>query len=197
MILVDPPAAPRLTPGGGALFLDRDGVINVDYGHVHRIEDIVFVPGIFALGRAAAAAGLPFIVVTNQAGIARGLYTEAEFVKLSEWMIARFAAEGCPLTRIAGCPHYPNFPESGGSPPCDCRKPEPGMILSAITDFDLDPATSIIIGDKPSDVEAGRRAGLGTRLLLAQGEEHPHAPAATATITSLDEAEAMVAAPHA
>lgn len=138
-----------------ALFLDRDGVINVDKAYVFRIDDFEFIPGIFELCRKYRSEGYLIIVITNQAGIARGLYTEKDFEELTLWMTDQFRDRGIEIAKVYHCPHHPYF-----TGPCDCRKPEPGMLLHAVRDFDLDISQCVLIGDKESDLEAGRRAGI-------------------------------------
>jgi D-glycero-D-manno-heptose 1,7-bisphosphate phosphatase len=138
-----------------ALFIDRDGVINVDKVHVSRKEDFEFTEGIFDLCRKYASEGYLIIVITNQAGIAKGLYSDKDFDKLSDWMTRQFDEKGILISKVYHCPHHPDF-----TGPCGCRKPEPGMILQAIKDFDLDISKSVLIGDMESDLEAGRRAGI-------------------------------------
>jgi len=138
-----------------ALFIDRDGVINVDKVHVFRREDFKFTERIFDICRKYANDGYYIIVITNQAGIAKGLYSEEDYQNLTAWMIEQFKLQGIPISKVYHCPH---FPEITG--PCDCRKPEPGMILQAVKEFDLDISECILIGDKESDLEAGRRAGI-------------------------------------
>jgi D-glycero-D-manno-heptose 1,7-bisphosphate phosphatase len=149
-----------------ALLLDRDGVINVDHGYVHTEKQFDYVPGIFDLARAAHCAGFLIVVVTNQAGIGRGYYGEADFHRLTEWMRARFAAEGAPIARVYFCPHHPEAGIARYRLDCFDRKPNPGMILRARTDLGLDLAASAMVGDKESDMEAGRRAGVGTLVLV-------------------------------
>lgn len=152
-----------------ALFLDRDGVVNVDHGYVHRREDVTFVDGIFALGRAAHHAGLPLVVVTNQAGIGRGYYDDATFHAVMTWMGEQFAREGCPLAAVYYCPHHPDATERYRRS-CDCRKPAPGMLLAAARDLHLDLASSLIVGDTASDMRAGAAAGLRQLFLLSDTE---------------------------
>lgn len=149
-----------------ALFLDRDGVINVDHGYVHREADFEFVDSIFPLVAAANGAGYAVIVVTNQAGIGRGYYSEADFHALTEWMCARFLANGASIDAVYFCPDHPQHGIGRFKRQSDCRKPAPGMLLQAERDHTLDLARSVLIGDKPSDIEAGRRAGVGTLLYL-------------------------------
>jgi D-glycero-D-manno-heptose 1,7-bisphosphate phosphatase len=143
-----------------AAFLDRDGVINVDTGYVHRIEDVEFVEGVFDLCHWLVQRDFCLIVVTNQAGVARGFYTERDVQQLHAWMASQFALRGIALKRFYYCPHHPEQ----GRPPynvaCPCRKPAPGMLLRAQQDCNLDLARSLLIGDRESDIEAGRTAGL-------------------------------------
>lgn len=159
------------SPGAPALFLDRDGVINRDDAYVHRADAFDFVPGVFELARAAARMAMPVVVVTNQAGIARGLYGEADFAALTHWMCERFLAEDAPITRIYYCPHHVDAQIDGYRLACACRKPEPGMILAAAGDLQLDLGRSLLVGDKASDMAAGARAGVGTLVLL--GDDPP------------------------
>jgi D-glycero-D-manno-heptose 1,7-bisphosphate phosphatase len=149
-----------------AVFLDRDGVVNVDRGYVHRARDFEFMPAALTACRQLACAGFALVVVTNQAGIARGRYGIEDFRQLSEWMAARFAEAGAPLSGIYFCPHHPRGSIPELSERCSCRKPEPGMILTAAEDLRLDLARSALVGDKWSDIVAGRRAGVGSCLLL-------------------------------
>lgn len=152
-----------------AVFLDRDGVINVDHGYVHRKEDFEFVDGIFEVCRHFQEQGYLLIVVTNQSGIARGMYSEEQFQELSGWMLERFKENGVEIAKVYHCPHHPEFgPEETRN--CDCRKPEPGMILQGIADFDLDPDLCFLIGDKASDREAAQRANLGGAEIIATGD---------------------------
>jgi D-glycero-D-manno-heptose 1,7-bisphosphate phosphatase len=154
------PPAPRR-----ALFLDRDGVINVDHGYVHSQERTEWMPGIFELVGLAASAGLVCVIVTNQAGISRGLYDDAQFRRYTEWMHGEFRARNAPLLATYHCPHHP---EAGTHATiCACRKPAPGMLLAAIRDFDIDPARSLMIGDKSGDIEAAAAAGVGFSILIA------------------------------
>lgn len=161
-----PEVAGLIGPGPHkALFLDRDGVINVDHGYVHKPEQTEWVPGIFDLARAARAAGYVLVVVTNQAGIARGYYDEAQFRIYTRWVHARFEAEGAPLLATYFCPHHPQAGGNSGQI-CQCRKPAPGMLLAAASDFGLALDRSVLVGDMPTDIAAGKRAGLAWTCLL-------------------------------
>jgi len=147
-----------------ALFLDRDGVINVDKVHVFSKDDFEFTPGIFDLCRKFSEGGYIIIVITNQAGIAKGLYTEGDYKILTEWMVSQFAEKGVTISKVYHCSHHPDI-----TGPCDCRKPNPGMIFQAIKDFDLEIDQCVLIGDKESDLEAGRRAGIPEKNLILSG----------------------------
>lgn len=146
-----------------ALFLDRDGVINYDPGYVYRIEDFEFMPGIFEALAGFMALGYEIFIVTNQSGIGRGYYSQSDFAKLSEYMIGKFATYGVEIRQIYHCPHIP-------SDNCNCRKPKPGMILQALDEHNIDPQVSLMIGDKPSDLEAARRAGVESGYLIGQND---------------------------
>jgi D-glycero-D-manno-heptose 1,7-bisphosphate phosphatase len=153
-----------------ALFIDRDGVINIDKVHVSEIARFEFTDGIFDLCRKYSAAGYRIIVITNQAGIAKGYYTENEFRLLTNWMIEAFNHQGIEIARVYHCPHHPDY-----SGRCNCRKPEPGMILKAVEEFDLEISGCVLIGDKESDLEAGRRAGIPeTNMILLTGTPKDH-----------------------
>jgi D-glycero-D-manno-heptose 1,7-bisphosphate phosphatase len=160
-----------------ALFLDRDGIINVDHGYVHRHEQFEFVPGIFALARHAAAVGWPVVVVTNQAGIGRGLFDEAAFHELTQWMCARFAAERAPIARVYHCPYHPEFGLGAYRLDHPWRKPRPGRILQAAADLGLDLPASALVGDAMTDVAAAAAAGFGLRILVGAARAEDVAPA--------------------
>ena len=150
-----------------AAFLDRDGVINLDHGYVHRWEDFEFVPGVVDGMRRLQAAGYALVIVTNQSGIARGYYDEAALERLHEKLRSTLAAQGVELAAIEYCPHLPQAEVARYALECGCRKPAPGMVLRAARVLDLDLAQSLLFGDRPSDLEAGTRAGVGRCVLLA------------------------------
>jgi D-glycero-D-manno-heptose 1,7-bisphosphate phosphatase len=154
-----------------ALFLDRDGVINVEKNYVYRIEDFEFIDGIFELCVKAQALGFKLVVITNQAGIARGYYAEADYERLTAWMVDRFAARGVRIDRVYYCPYHPTAGIGGYRRESFDRKPHPGMILRAKEELNLDLSRSVLIGDKDTDMEAGRAAGVKYNLRLAHGGE--------------------------
>lgn len=154
-----------------ALFLDRDGVINVDHAYVHRKEDFHFVDGIFALVAEATRMGYLVVVVTNQAGIGRGYYTEADFHELMAWVRQQFSLNGGQVDAVYFCPYHPVHGVGEYRKESDSRKPAPGMLLQAAADLDIDLANSIMVGDKASDMEAARAAGLKIRLCLGPDHE--------------------------
>jgi D-glycero-D-manno-heptose 1,7-bisphosphate phosphatase len=148
-----------------ALLLDRDGVINVDIGYLHRIADCRFVDGIFELTAEFAARGFAIVIVTNQAGIGRGYFGEAEFATLMGWMREEFLRRGVTITAVYHCPDHPTEGVGVYRRDNPWRKPGPGMFLQAAEDHALDLAASWCLGDKPSDVAGGRAAGVGTLVL--------------------------------
>lgn len=154
-----------------ALFLDRDGVINVDHPYVHSPEEFHFQEGIFELCRAAQSLNYLLLIVTNQSGIARGYFTEPDFLALTEWMLDRFAEQQIQFARVYYCPYHPVYGVGGYKHESPFRKPHPGMFLGAQTDFDLDLAESVLIGDKLLDMEAAIAAGVGTKILYRSGTE--------------------------
>lgn len=159
-VFIDP-RANDAGSSGPVLFLDRDGVINVDHGYVSAPSATQWVDGIFDLCRGAIALGYRLIVVTNQAGIARGYYTEAQFLEYTHWVHAVFHERGADLLATVYCPHHPTAGLEGLRVICPCRKPAPGMLLEAKARFRIDMESSALIGDKLSDIQAGVAAGVG------------------------------------
>lgn len=157
-----------------AVFLDRDGVITVDHGYTHRVEDFALVPG-SAQGLARLQrAGWRLVVVTNQSGIARGLYSNDDYERFTAHMRAALAAEGVRLDAVVHCPHLPDATVAAYRLQCDCRKPAPGMLLSAARELSLDVPASAMVGDRLSDVQAGRAAGVARCLLVRSGQPLSH-----------------------
>jgi D,D-heptose 1,7-bisphosphate phosphatase len=166
--------------GRRAVLLDRDGVLNVDRAHVHTPQDFEWVPGAVEAVKWLNDTGSLVIVVTNQAGIARGLYSESEYRRFEAWISARLAEKGAHVDAWYHCPHHPTEGSSELTTECECRKPAPGMLLRAVGEWALDPARTLMIGDKDSDLLAAAAAGLpAVRYeggdLLAFVRAHAHA----------------------
>jgi len=156
-----------------AAFLDRDGVINVDHGYVSRREDFQFVPGVLDGARRLHELGFALVVVTNQSGIGRGFYSVDAFTELTDWMKAEFRMAGAPLAGVYYCPHHPQDAIGDYRRECDCRKPAPGMLLRAARELGIDLAGSIMFGDRASDLDAARAAGVPLRILLGTNGRNP------------------------
>ena len=173
-----------------AVFLDRDGTLNKDVGYVHRKEDWQWLPGVAEALKRLRAVGYVLVVVSNQSGIARGMYDSEALRQLEEWVNTELATKNAAIDAWYYCPHLPEV-----TGPCECRKPEPGLILQAARDLELDLANSWMIGDRVRDVKAGLAAGCQSILLLPEGSDNsddddvpdgvavvPHLPAATVRI---------------
>lgn len=153
-----------------AAFLDRDGVICIDRGYLHRPQDFTFVPGALDGMRTLAGQGCLLTVVTNQSGIARGLFTEEDHAALTRHMVAELRAAGIELAGIRHCPHLPDARVAAYRQVCACRKPAPGMILDLARQLHVDLADSLLVGDRASDIQAGRAAGVGRCYLVRSGQ---------------------------
>ncbi|MBP6999766.1 MAG: D-glycero-beta-D-manno-heptose 1,7-bisphosphate 7-phosphatase, partial [Tepidiphilus sp.] len=158
--------------GRPAAFLDRDGVLNEDRGYVHRWEDFAFLPGVIDALRRLQQKGYLLVVITNQSAVARGLCAETDVLALHERMRAFLHGQGIELAGIYYCPHHPQGSVARYTRACACRKPEPGMILRAAQEHGIDLARSLLVGDKISDLEAGRAAGIPSLyLVVPPGQE--------------------------
>lgn len=153
-----------------AVFLDRDGVINVDHAYVYKPADFEFIDGVFEACRFFSQQGYLLIVVTNQSGIARGYYSEQDFQQLTSWMQQQFQANGITIDGVYYCPHHPDKGIEPYKRDCDCRKPAPGMLLQAIREHNIDPAASIMLGDKGADMQAAAAASIGRKILVQSGQ---------------------------
>ncbi len=149
--------ADRLRRG---LFLDRDGVINEEVGYLHRPEDCRLIEGIVPLLQTANQLGFVTCVVTNQAGIARGLYTEADFHALMAYMQEELLRQGARLDAVYFSPYHPVHGVGFYKRESDCRKPGPGMLLQAAREQGIDLSRSVLVGDRCSDLQAGEAAGI-------------------------------------
>jgi D-glycero-D-manno-heptose 1,7-bisphosphate phosphatase len=152
-----------------AAFVDRDGVINVESGFLHRIEQFEFLPGSIAGLARLQGAGYLLVVITNQSGIARGMYSEEDYRRLTAHMQQRLSGAGVHLDAIEYCPHLPDAAVARYRIECDCRKPLPGMLLRAARELNIDLPNSILVGDRGSDIQAGRSAGVGRCWLVRSG----------------------------
>ncbi|MEP4891806.1 MAG: D-glycero-beta-D-manno-heptose 1,7-bisphosphate 7-phosphatase [Aliiglaciecola sp.] len=153
-----------------ALFLDRDGVINVDHGYASRPQQIDFIEDIFPLCNWFQQQGYLIIVVTNQSGIGRGYYTEEDFLHLSQWMQAEFAQRGIKIAEFFFCPHHPEKAKGKYLKDCSCRKPNPGMLEQAKQKYDIDMSKSVMIGDNKTDMMAAAQAGVTKRFLYSTAD---------------------------
>lgn len=143
-----------------AAFFDRDGVLNEDIGFAHRPDQITWMPGAREAVKRLNDAGFLVFVVTNQAGVARGLYSEEHVRTLHRWMQQELHAVGAHVDAFYHCPHHPEHGEPPYRTNCACRKPEPGMLLQAMAEWPVEPKGSFLIGDRDTDLQAAQRAGI-------------------------------------
>lgn len=171
-----------------ALFLDRDGVINVDHGYVHKIEDFEFMSGIFDLAREAQKKGYLICVITNQAGIGRGYYGVSEFNHLTDWMCDEFLSQDVFISKVYYSPYHATHGIGKYKQDHQSRKPNPGMINQAVDEFHIDVSQSVLLGDKLTDVQAGETAGVGTNILyLGSDDVRPDSHLSYYTVATLNE----------
>ena len=147
-----------------AIFLDRDGVINKDLKYLYKIEDFIFINGIFKVCQHLQNLDYKIFIITNHSGISRGYYTQSDYQILSDWMISEFSKNSVTILDIFHCPHLPNSN-------CDCRKPNPGMLIEAKYKHNIDMQNSWMIGDKESDVQAAISSGVINTILLESGHK--------------------------
>ncbi len=145
-----------------AIFLDRDGVINVEKDYLYKIEDFEFIDGLFDALRYLKSLGFLFFVITNQSGIGRGYYTIEDFDRLTQWMKQRFAEENIIISQVEFCPHAPEVD-------CECRKPKIGMIQNIARNFQIDFENSWLIGDKESDIQCAINSGIANTIQVRSG----------------------------
>jgi D-glycero-D-manno-heptose 1,7-bisphosphate phosphatase len=161
-----------------AAFLDRDGVLNEDLGYVHRVADWRWLPGAVQACKRLQDAGYALVVVTNQSGVARGMYTLADVDTLHAHMQQQLAAAGVTLTDIYCCPHLPDAQLPDYRLDCSCRKPKPGMLLQALQEHGLDASRSVMVGDRVSDMLAGQAAGVARCIQVGPDRPAPDLAAA-------------------
>lgn len=178
-----------MTQGIPAVFLDRDGTINIDHGYVHEIDNFQFIEGAIEAMLELKKMGYALVLVTNQSGIARKIFTEDQFMQLTEWMDWSLADRGVDLDGIYFCPHHPEAIDEAYKKMCDCRKPQSGMLLDAQKELHIDMSASYMVGDKLEDMLAANAANVGNKILVRTGkpvtEEAEHA--ADLVINSLAE----------
>lgn len=180
--------------GRPGLFLDRDGVVNEDTHFVHRKEDFVFCEGIFELVRTGLALGYVPVIVTNQSGIARGLFTECDFNALTAWMLSMFETESAPVAKVYHCPFLPDGHVAAyRHPDHPWRKPAPGMIHAARDELGLDLSRSALVGDRWSDALAGAAAGLPLLALIGDRADRESAPGPVPPVARLPNLRAAAA----
>ena len=153
-------AHPTGIAGSAAVFFDRDGVLNRDLDYVHSSDRFEPVPGAADAIAWLNAGGRKVVFVTNQAGIARGYYSEEQFVAFTRWIEDWLAARGALIEATYYCPHHPTAGQGDYLRVCGCRKPEPGMIRAGLADLALDPARCFLVGDQPTDIAAAKAAGI-------------------------------------
>lgn len=181
-----------------AIFFDRDGTLAEEVGYAHRPEQFHIYPGAAAAVRRVNEAGWAAVLVTNQAGIARGMYPVEDMERLHALLAEHLAAHGAHLDAIYYCPHHPDF---GAVRDCDCRKPKPGLLRQAAQEHDLDLPRSWVIGDKRIDIEMARAVGARAALVLTGYGAHISAPLQEADVVAVEVAAAVDAifareAPH-
>lgn len=176
---------------GGALFLDRDGIIVEEVHYLNRVEDIRIVPAAMGIIARANTRDVPVVIVTNQAGVGRGLYDWRAFAAVQQVILSELAAAGAFVDAVYACSYHRPADAPHDHPDHPARKPNPGMLLRAARALPIDLASSWIVGDRASDVEAGRRAGIAGGIHvraghgLAPGERELALALGTATFTSL------------
>jgi len=159
------------------IFLDRDGVINQEVSYLHKIENFKFINGVFESLRLLQELGYYFIVITNQSGIGRGLYSEQDYLLLDKWMKKEFEKNGVRILYSTYCPHTPEQK-------CDCRKPKPGMFKNCFKLFQISKDESWMVGDSERDIEAAIMSGITNNILVRSG--HPISESTTKASIVID-----------
>jgi len=146
------------------IFLDRDGVINHEKNYLFKVKDFEFINGVFEACQYFESFDYKIIIITNQSGISRGLYSEKDFIKINDWMLDQFKLNGVRILDVFYCPHLPDSS-------CNCRKPKPGMLIEAKNKYDIDMQNSWLIGDKEDDISAANNAGINKTILVKSGHK--------------------------
>ena len=147
-----------------AIFLDRDGVINIEKNYLHKIEEFEFINGTFETLKYFQEKGYKLFIITNQSGIGRGYYTHNDFNKLTTWMLDEFKKNSITISQVEFCPHAPTTE-------CDCRKPKTGMIDNILKNFDVDLENSWLVGDKSSDIKCAKNANIKNTIQVKSGHD--------------------------
>jgi D-glycero-D-manno-heptose 1,7-bisphosphate phosphatase len=145
------------------IFLDRDGVINKDFGYVSKIGDFHFIDGVFSACNHFQLLGFKLIIVTNQSGISRGFFSIDDYRVLTDWMMSKFLERDVHILDTLHCPHSPESK-------CGCRKPKPGLLIEAKKKYDIDMKSSWLIGDKEDDIIAANKSGIHNTILVQSGQ---------------------------
>ena len=146
------------------IFLDRDGVINKEINYLHKVKDFEFINGVFEACQYLESLEYKIIIITNQSGISRNLYTENDYQNITSWMLSQFKKNNINILDVFHCPH---LPDSG----CDCRKPKPGMFLEAKYKHNIDMRNSWMIGDNETDIIAANNANISKTILVRSGHK--------------------------
>lgn len=183
-----------------AIFLDRDGTINVEKNYLYKIEDFEFLPGVIEALKKLQDAGYLLIIISNQSGIGRGYYTEKDFKKLNDWMILTLKEQGVTINAVYYCPHLPDAKILKYRKDCNCRKPKLGLYNQAIKEYDLDLSQCYAIGDKIRDCaicEAtdckGFLVGNNESLNIISKVQEGHVPNVKYSESLVDSAKSIIA----
>jgi len=172
-----------------AVFLDRDGTLNEEKHYVHRIEEFQWIPGVLEALKLLTQNQIAIYIVTNQAGIAKGIYSEKDFHTLNQWMLSELASQGIMIEQVLYCPHHPEAIIPEYKKECECRKPGSVLIQNVFGVRQFLPQHVALIGDRNSDIEAGRSLGIRTYLVETDyGAQEKNSTMADRVVPSLKEA---------
>ena len=179
--------------GYKAAFIDRDGVINIDKGYTYKVEDLSIYNDVYYGLKQIQRQGFKLFIVTNQSGIARGFYTINQFKFFMDFLLKNLANNGVHIHDYFFCPHHSDGVVKEFSIECNCRKPNPGLINQASDKYNIDLNSSILIGDKNSDIEAGLKANIGLNIKINRNKENQaHIKASHYNVTNIIEAAELI-----